>query len=284
MQPQEEYVEQAFFFSSLRERLDLQLPMQDILAGLREEVLATTKLPLAVEFLRDELLHSGMISAAMKRLPHYFSPFQSFVMAEAESDRGRFDFRVGLEILQKEAEYRSDQPKTAGIFLYQFEALCRNRLSYDEGLKAMSEDPAYDEDWRAWILIVRRQIGIIDFGDMVYVRSAHYAKRAAQHDSPEPTESAGAPGDNTDAEAILFGEKEGRIALANRRKDPLLMLSALQRHLGYPAVPRLIVQSEDTNLLPQIARRLERLETRLKLMEDEQKGGIDLTQFYKRPE
>ncbi|MEM8679876.1 MAG: hypothetical protein AAGF97_11030, partial [Planctomycetota bacterium] len=60
----EEYVEQAFFFNALRERLDLQLPMQDVLAGLREEVLATTKLPLAIQFLRDELMHTGMISNA----------------------------------------------------------------------------------------------------------------------------------------------------------------------------------------------------------------------------
>ena len=37
---------------------------------------------------------------------------------------------------------------------------------------------------------------------------------------------------------MLFGEKEGRIAMANRRKDPLYLFSALQRHLGYPSVPR----------------------------------------------
>jgi hypothetical protein len=36
--------------------------------------------------------------------------------------------------------------------------------------------------------------------------------------------------------------------------------------------------------LPQLARRLEQFEARLKLVEDEQRGGIDLTQFYKRPD
>ena len=213
----EEYVEQAFFFNALRERLDLQLPMQDVLAGLREEVLATTKLPLAIQFLRDELMHTGMISNAMKRLAHYFSPFQAFVMSQAESESGRFDFRVGLEILQKEAEYRGKDPKAAGIFLYQFEALCRNRLSYDEGLRTMSEDPAYDAGWKAWILMVRRQIGIVDFADMVYVRSAHYARRRARLD--ETGEKWGAtrtPGKEEASEElatvdgehpVLFGEK-----------------------------------------------------------------------------
>jgi hypothetical protein len=33
-------------------------------------------------------------------------------------------------------------------------------------------------------------------------------------------------------------------------------------------------------LVPQLLRRMERLETRLKLLEDEQRGGIDLTKFY----
>ena len=298
MQSQEEYIEQAFFFAALRERIDLQLPMQDVLAGLREEVLATTKLPLAIQFLRDELIHSGLISKAMKRLSHYFSPFQAFVMSEAESDRGRFDFRVGLEILQREAEYRAKTPgtvggpKTAGIFLYQFEALCRNRLSYDEGLRTISEDPAYDEAWQEWILMVRRQIGIVDFGDMVYVRSAHYAQQRARAEGRVPHALASSAS-NEDLDTAfptvdgehptLFGEKEGRIALANRRKDPLLMLSAFQRHLGYPAVPRLVPTSDEAQLLPQIVRRVERLETRLKLMEDDQKGGIDLTQFYGPP-
>jgi hypothetical protein len=35
--------------------------------------------------------------------------------------------------------------------------------------------------------------------------------------------------------------------------------------------------------LPQLARRLEQMEMRLKLVEEEQRGGIDLTQFYERP-
>ena len=36
----------------------------------------------------------------------------------------------------------------------------------------------------------------------------------------------------------LFGEKEGKIAKANRGRDPLYLFAALQRQLGYPEVPR----------------------------------------------
>jgi hypothetical protein len=87
-----------------------------------------------------------------------------------------------------------------------------------------------------------------------------------------------------DGEAvILFGEREGRIALANRHKDPLFLFSSLQRQLGYPAVPKLKPADKDQALLPQLARRLEQLETRLKIMEEEQRGGLDLSQFYERP-
>jgi hypothetical protein len=78
---------------------------------------------------------------------------------------------------------------------------------------------------------------------------------------------------------MLFGEKEGRIARANRGKDPLFLFAALERQLGYPAVPRpapVTASSESPALL---ARRLERLEMRVKLLEEESRGGIDLSKF-----
>jgi hypothetical protein len=83
---------------------------------------------------------------------------------------------------------------------------------------------------------------------------------------------------------VLFGEKEGKIALANRRRDPLLLFAAMQRHLNYPSVPRAKKADESVNVLPTLLRRVERLETRLKLIEDEQRGGIDITKFYKGPD
>ena len=259
----EEYIEQGYLFRTLRERMQQDISTQDLLRAVRQEILATTMLPFAVDYMVGELRMTGGFSTAMARLPHYFTPFQTYVVSEAEKAEGRFDFRIALEILQREVEYRAAGAAPQGIFLYQFETLCRNRLGYDRGLEAVAADPTYDDNWREWILTVRRQIGLIDFADMIYVRSRLYEAKNGKAEKP-----------------ILFGEKEGRIALANRRKDPLFLFAALQRHLGYPTVPRPQPEDAQRFLLPVLQRRVERLESRLKLLEEEQRGGINLSQFY----
>src|SRR5262245_16161038 len=126
----EEYIEQAHFFRALGERLRENVPAQEVLGSVREEVLATTNLPMAIDFLLAELRHAGVLGSAMAQLDHYFTPFQAFVVQEAEDERRRFDLRVGLEILRREAEYRAKEPSRQGIFLYQFEELSSNRLGY----------------------------------------------------------------------------------------------------------------------------------------------------------
>jgi hypothetical protein len=267
----EEYVEQAHFFRALAERLRENVPMQEVLGSVREEVLATTKLPMAIDFLLAELRHAGILGSAMARLDHYFTPFQVFVVQESEDERRRFDLRIGLEVLRREAEYRAELPTPQGLFLYQFEAISRNRLGYDRGLEAVARDPGFNATWRDWIRTARRQIGMVDLADLIYVHSEYYQQR-----SGEKERDADSP--------VLFGEREGRIALANRRKDPLYLFASLHRQLGYPEVPRPILTDNNQLQLPQIARRLEQFEARLKLVEDEQRGGIDLTQFYQRPD
>lgn len=266
MLDREEYVEQAYLFRIFHERLPKNMPLQELFRQVRDELLATTRLPLAVDYLRSELEHSGVFAPAMVKLDHYFTPFQTYVVTEAEREQGKFDLRTALQILEAEAAYRAKGAVPEGLFLYQFEALCRNRLRYDPGLTAISRDPLYDEAWRDWILLVRRQIGLIDFADLVYICSEYYVKRRASRG----LESAG---------QMLFGEREGRIAHSNRGKDPLYLFAAMQRHLGYPAVPRPQPRDELPDLIPQMARRIERLESRIKLMEDEQRGGIDLSQL-----
>ena len=72
-----EYVEQAYLFQLLRERSAEELPMQELLEQIRYELLSTTKLPLAIDYLLTELKHSGLMSPAMSKLSHYFTPFQS---------------------------------------------------------------------------------------------------------------------------------------------------------------------------------------------------------------
>ncbi|MBN2292615.1 MAG: hypothetical protein JXM70_09330, partial [Pirellulales bacterium] len=64
------------------------------------------------------------------------------------------------------------------------------------------------------------------------------------------------------------------------RKDPLFLFSALQRHLGYPQVPRPRYGAQAEAVLPTLQRKIERLESRLKLLEEEVRGGINITRFY----
>lgn len=266
MLPSEEYIEQAHFFHLLGERILSNTPMQEVIQAARMEILATTQLPMAVDFLLDELRHTGVIGSAMQRLAHYFAAFQTYVVQEAEHERGRFDLRIALTILEREAKYRAEQASPSGLFLFQFETLCRNRLRYDQGLAAMADDPAYDESWKSWILTVRRQVGIVELADMIFVRSDYFEPRDASVRAEFPA---------------LFGEREGKIAKANRKRDPLYLFSALQRHLHYPAVPRPTPVDDAPELVPQLMRRVERLETRLKMMEEEQRhGSVDLSRFF----
>ncbi len=267
MLDREEYVEQAYFFRALRERMQQDCSAQELLVSLKQEALATTKLPMALDFMASELRLTGGFATAMAHLRHYFTAYQAFVVAEAEKETGRLDFRVACEILEREAEYRARGASPAGVFVYQFETLCRNRMGYDRGLDAIAADPVFDDPWRAWIQTVRQQVGMIDFADLIYVRSAHY----------QPTEGEKVP-------VVLFGRKEGQIALANRRKDPLYLFSALQRHLGYPSVPRASQEEAQRYVIPALQRRIERLETRIKLLEEELRGGINLSRFYTGPD
>src|SRR5437764_2952396 len=253
MLDREEYVEQAHLFRTLSERLADNVPMQELLAQVKEEVLSTTRLPLAIDFLLTELKHTGTMSSAMERLSHYFTPFQTYVMREAEAERGRFDLRIAIEILRHEAEYRGKLPIPQAMFTYQFECLCRNRLKYDPGLAAVAGDPIYDDNWRLWINELRTRIGMVDFADMIYVRSDFNIIHRTRPGEPPPVPE----------KPLLFGEKEGKIAWANRRKDPLYLFSALQRHLGYPIVPRPKRLDESVTMLPLLNLQVQRLEARI---------------------
>jgi hypothetical protein len=269
----EEYIEQAYLFRGLHNRLNADDPIQEVMRHLKEEILATTKLPMAIDFLLAELNHVGTLSTAMRRLSHYFMPFQAFLMEMAEDVRGRLDMNQAFVILEYEAFYRSKTPDPAALFFLQFETLCRNRLSYDKGLAAMAQDVVYDPAWQQWLMKVRHQIGVVDVADLIYIHSKYYSIVQSRL-----TDSIG------EASPVLFGEKEGRIALANRKKEPLYLFAALQRQLGYPAIPRPKGPNVLDEILPKLRRNVEQLETRVKFLEDEQRQkGIDLTQFYQKP-
>ena len=261
--PLEEYIEQAFFFENFRSRIEEGYSAQEFLSAIRSELLTTVQLPMAIEFLSTDLKHTGLLSSAMRRIMHYFTPFQTFVIAESEREDSRFDFRVALEILAREAKYRSETPPIQGLFFYQFETICRNRLGYDRGLETLIQDGAYDNDWQEWLSILRKQIGLVDLAEMIFYRSDFYKVNNAESDV-----------------VPLFGEREGRIAFASRQRDPVFLFSALSRHLGYPSVPRPQRASEEENLVPLLQRRIEHLENRLQLLEEELRGGVNLNRFY----
>ncbi|MEL7336109.1 MAG: hypothetical protein AAFN70_07925 [Planctomycetota bacterium] len=264
-----EYVEQAYLFRQLNERFEMQMPIQELLEQAQHELLSTTRLPMAVSYLLTELKHTGLMAPAMVRISHYFCAFQAFLVAEAEHDEGRFGMQTALRALAAEADYRARGASAQGLFFFQFELLCRNRVRYDHGLTAMSSDPQYDADWARWILMLRSELGLVDIADLIFMRSEGYLKileKAGKMDQAPP--------------AVLFGEKEGRIAMGNRRKDPVLLFAAMQRHLDYPTVPRPKPVDRTNELIPQMQRRIERLESRIKLMEDERRG-LDITRFYK---
>ncbi|QEG22602.1 hypothetical protein [Mariniblastus fucicola] len=265
----EEYVEQAYLFKALMERMSADEPIQELLGYLREEILATTKLPMAIDFLLAEVKQLGTMATAMKRIAHYFTPYQSFLIGTAEDDHAQLQMRSALHLLYHDAKLRSEHADRPTMFFHQFESLCRHSLDYDYGLQAIAVDPIYDDTWQRWILGVRHKLGMVDMADLVYIHSEYYLQRKREDDeTPDP---------------ILFGEKEGRIALANRTKETHYLFLALQRQLGYPPVPLPQKVDPADELIPKLKRMVERLEVRVKFLEDEQRNqGIDLSKFYKK--
>jgi hypothetical protein len=266
----EEYIEQAYFFRVLRERIGAEQATQDLLSRIDQEILSTTRLPYAIQFLAAEVKHSGQLSSGFARLSHYFTPFQAFIIQGSEEENRRFSLDAALLVLQREAEYRAGNPTPPGLFVYQFEVLCRNRLGYDGGLKSMAEDVLYDAAWSGFLEMVRGQLGLMDFADMIYLRSELFVRDQRRID---PNYEVPLP--------PLFGEKEGKIAKANRQRDPLYLFSTLQRQLNYPEVPRPVQRDDLSTKLLTLQARYRELEQRLKLLESEMRGQVDLSQFGK---
>ncbi len=264
----EEYIEQTYFFRVFRERVAANMAAQEILDRIHEEILSTTRLPLAIQFLATELKHSGLLSSGFAKLPHYFTAYQAFIIRQTEREGLRFGIETALLILEREATYLSGTPTPPGLFVYQFETLSRNKLGYDEGLSSMRQDPFYDGPWREYLELVRRQVGTVDFADLVYLRSDLYVREQRRH-TP----------DYEPAWPALFGEKEGKIAKANRGRDPLYLFAALQRQLAYPEVPRPKRRDDLEAKLEVMQTRLK--EQRLKLIESELRGQVDLSELGK---
>ena len=114
----EEYIEQAYFFRVFRERLASELVAQEILQlRIHEEILSTTRLPYAIQFLATELKHTGLLSSGFARLPHYFTPFQAFVFRQTEEETVRMSIETALLILEREAAYRAENRLRSTVHL-----------------------------------------------------------------------------------------------------------------------------------------------------------------------
>jgi hypothetical protein len=268
MLDREEYIEQAYFFRVFRERLEENLPAQEILGAVHEEILTTTRLPMAIQFLAAELKHTGLISSGFAKLPHYFNKYQAFVVKQSEEERRKFSAQAAFLVLEREALYRANNPTRPGLFVYQFETISRNRLGYDDGIRAMQEDPFFDTAWQAYLETIRMQVGIIEFAELVYLRSEHYVRDQERR----------LPGYQPPV-LPLFGEKEGRIAKASRGRDPLFLFAALQRQLGYPEVPRPRRKDDSESKLETLTAKFRELIARVNLLESEARGKVDLSQF-----
>ena len=270
MLDREEYIEQLYFFQTLRERIKASIATQEVLEKIDQEILSTTKLPMAIQFLATEIKDSGLLSTGFKLLSHYFTPFQTFIIKSTEDENRKFSIDTGLHVLEKMAKYLADSPTPSGLFVFQFEILSRNKLGYDEGVLAMADDPLYSTVWKDFIIFVSKQIGLVEFAELVYLRSEYYLelerKQDPNYEPPVPP---------------LFQSKEGRIAKANLGRDPFFLFAALQRQLNYPEVPRSTEKETPKDEIGSIRQRINDMEMRIKLIEAEVKGNVDLAHFGK---
>ena len=264
----EECIEQAYFFETFRDRLLHGMSAQDVLSNVHQELLSSLRLPMAVQFLATDMRHTGRLSSGFQHLKHYFTPFQAYVVTMAEEEKSQFTIDMALLILEREARYKAKEPTRAGLFVYQFEAIARNRLGYDKGLMAVAADPFYGSDWANYVDLVRRQLGGYDFGELLYVRSELYLQdqRRGKPDYQPPVPA-------------LFGVREGKIAKASYGRDPLYLFAALQRQLGYPVVPKPEAKSDLATQYEMLQTKLREMDARIRILEAEARGNFDPTQF-----
>ena len=168
----EEYIEQVYFFRTLRERLVDGLPSQEILARIGEELLSTTKLPIAVSFLHAEMKSTGVMGPAMERISHYFTPFQAHVVSQAENDTSRFPMEQALLVLEREAKFKSEGPVARRPF-----SCFSSRRSRATGWDTTRGSPAWrptrftPKTGKTTSSPCRTRLGDVDFADLIFVRS-----------------------------------------------------------------------------------------------------------------
>ena len=149
--------------------------------------------------------------------------------------------------------------------------------------------------WREWIRTLRRQIGMVDLADVIYVHSEYYwqRKQCGARGRPGSTrihERATRPAGTDPPRMVGPGQcrnplrrPRGPHRPGQSQKRSIVSVLIAAPTTGLPRSAAGQSPDKEQALLPQLARRLEQLETRLKIIEEEQRGGLDLTKFYERP-
>ena len=131
----------------------------------------------------------------------------------------------------------------------------------------------YDANWQDYVLLVRRQLGAVEFCDLVYLRSEYYVvdQRRQNADYEPPVAAALRREGRQDRQ----GQPRPGSAVSVRRPAAPARLSggaALQAARRHGAKLAALVQ------------KVKDLETRIKLVEGEVKGHVDLSQFLVKPQ
>ena len=248
----DEYVEQAYLFRAFRDRLADNLPAQDILTRVHEELLSSTRLPYAVQFLVAELKHSGLLASGFEKLPHYFTPFRR--LSSGKQKRNRALPMTTLCSSWSASALQSRDSNEAGLVHIPVRDDRRNRLGYLGGTAA-SRDPLYDGEWRAFVSGSKpRQVGDMDFADLVYLRSELYVQEQRRESIVRTFTNA------------LFGEKEGKIAKASAAAGLHCICSPPSKGNSAIQVPRYTQRRRQIEM-GEAREETTRLETRLKLAE-----------------
>ena len=184
----------------------------------------------------------------------------------------RFSMEQALLILEREAKYKSENPARRPVHFPVRVSVAKPAGLHPGTGAAMSADPLYTEDWRDYILMLQTRLGDVDFAKPHPSYYAHFVKeRRKTNPEFEPKYPT------------LFGEREGKIARANRGRDPVICW----HWTASLAIPRSRDSAAPTSSKPAFScssRRSPSSRTASRPAESELNQDVDLSQVIVKPE
>ena len=151
MLDREEYIEQAYLFRVFAERIAAGIAAQEALVSIGQEVLATSKLPMAIDYLVGELKLVGTLSTAMVRLPPLLHRLPDLRDATGRGGGGPVRHADGAG----DARARGDLPRrggdAAGAVLLPLRVPVAEPPRLRPRPRRVAADDIFDADWKAWI-------------------------------------------------------------------------------------------------------------------------------------